>query len=153
MKKSPGFTLLELLVVITLIALTSTIAMMSTGFLDKLNSENILPYESVISYLGEESSFKQKKVAWFVGDNTQSVKFLVKNNWQEAENIGFTLPKINPEVIFTDMSGSSFTILESRIDPFMTFDPVGMSSGGIIEFNDENKTVLFISQSLQYRYQ
>ncbi len=127
--------------------------MMNTSFLSKLNSENILPYESFISFLGEESSFRQKKIAWFVGDNTQSLKVLVKNNWLEADDSGFAFPNINPEVIFTDISGSSFSILDRRDDPFMTFDPVGLSSGGIIEFNDENKTVLYISQSLEYRYQ
>lgn len=153
MKNLPGFTLLELLVVITLIALTSAIVMMNTSFLDKLQTNQTANYETFISYLGEESALKQKKISWFIGNNSQSVKFLDNNNWHDFDNKELIFPKIDPNVIFTDTFGNSFVVSENRKDPFMVFNPIGNSSGGTIEFNENGtKTILAISQSLQYEY-
>ena len=64
MKNLPGFTLLELLIVMALIALTSTIVLTNASFLDRYNSDQIPSYEDFLKFLNEESSLKKKKVAF-----------------------------------------------------------------------------------------
>jgi prepilin-type N-terminal cleavage/methylation domain-containing protein len=85
LNNSPGFTLLELLVVITLIALASTIVLMNTDILDDFETNEISSYESFITFLGEESALKKKKLAWFVGNNSQSVMYLKEGSWVDLE--------------------------------------------------------------------
>jgi prepilin-type N-terminal cleavage/methylation domain-containing protein len=153
LNNSPGFTLLELLVVITLIALASTIVLMNTDILDDFETNEISSYESFITFLGEESALKKKKLAWFVGNNSQSVMYLKEGSWVDLELQKKLFPEINSSVIFKDSEGQVFSFIENRSLPFMIFNPIGHSSGGIIEFYDNASPVnLVINQSLQFSY-
>ena len=119
LNNSPGFTLLELLVVITLIALASTIVLMNTDILDDFETNAISSYESFITFLDEESALKKKKLAWFVGNNSQSVMYLKEGSWVDLELQKKLFPEINSSVIFKDSEGQVFSFIENRSLPFM----------------------------------
>ncbi|MDB9909785.1 prepilin-type N-terminal cleavage/methylation domain-containing protein [Gammaproteobacteria bacterium] len=154
MKNLPGFTLLELLIVMALIALTSTIVLTNASFLDRYNSDQIPSYEYFLKYLNEESSLKKKKVAWFVGDQSQSARILVNNEWEILPLEKDFFPVVNLDVVFKDFSGSSFNINDDRAEPFIIFDPIGKSSGASIEFyNQDIEMILTVDQFSKITYQ
>ena len=109
-----------------LIALTSTIVLTNASFLDRYNSDQIPSYEDFLKYLNEESSLKKKKVAWFVGDQSQSARILVNNEWEILPLEKDFFPVVNLDVVFKDFSGSSFNISDERAEPFIIFDPIGI---------------------------
>jgi|TARA_B110000305_G_scaffold77985_1_gene87686 prepilin-type N-terminal cleavage/methylation domain-containing protein len=154
LKNLPGFTLLELLIVMALIALTSTIVLTNASFLDRYNSDQIPSYEDFLKYLNEESSLKKKKVAWFVGDQSQSARILVNNEWEVLPLEKDFFPVVNLDVVFKDFSGSSFNISDERTEPFIIFDPIGKSSGASIEFyNQDIEMILIVDQFSKITYQ
>jgi prepilin-type N-terminal cleavage/methylation domain-containing protein len=154
LKNLPGFTLLELLIVMALIALTSTIVLTNASFLDRYNSDQIPSYEDFLKYLNEESSLKKKKVAWFVGDQSQSARILINNEWEVLPLEKDFFPVVNLDVVFKDFSGSSFNISDERTEPFIIFDPIGKSSGASIEFyNQDIEMILTVDQFSKITYQ
>jgi prepilin-type N-terminal cleavage/methylation domain-containing protein len=154
LKNLPGFTLLELLIVMALIALTSTIVLTNASFLDRYNSDQIPSYEDFLKYLNEESSLKKKKVAWFVGDQSQSARILINNEWEVLPLEKDFFPVVNLDVVFKDFSGSSFNISDERAEPFIIFDPIGKSSGASIEFyNQDIEMMLIVDQFSKITYQ
>jgi len=139
--------------VIALIALTSTIVLTNSSFLDKYNSDQIPSYELFLKYLSEESALKKKRVAWFVGNKSQSVQSFQNNTWNLIELDNDLFPMIASDVLFKDFTGNSFSFNEERIEPFITFDPLGKSSGASIEFYDEQiKMILIIDQFSQITF-
>ena len=137
-----------------LIALTSTIVLTNASFLDRYNSDQIPSYEDFLKYLNEESSLKKKKVAWFVGDQSQSVRILVNNEWEVLPLEKDFFPVVNLDVVFKDFSGSSFNISDERTEPFIIFDPIGKSSGASIEFyNQDIEMILIVDQFSKITYQ
>jgi len=139
--------------VIALIALTSTIVLTNSSFLDKYNSDQIPSYELFLKYLSEESALKKKRVAWFVGNKSQSVQSFQNNTWNLIELDNDLFPVIASDVLFKDFTGNSFSFNEERIEPFITFDPLGKSSGASIEFYDEQiKMILIIDQFSQITF-
>ena len=154
MNNQPGFTLLEILIVIALIALTSTIVVSNSSFLDRYSADQIPTYQDFIEYLSEESALKKKKVAWFIGSQSQSAQFFENNQWNPLDIKEDFYPIIHLDVIFKDYTGVSFNINDETNDPFITFDPIGRSSGASIEFyNQDIATVMIIDQFSQITYQ
>ena len=139
--------------VIALIALTSTIVLTNSSFLDRYNSDQIPSYELFLKYLSEESALKKKKVAWFVGNTSQSVQVFENNTWNLTDLDNDLFPVVASDVLFKDFAGNSFSFNEERIEPFITFDPLGKSSGASIEFYDEQiKMILIIDQFSQITF-
>mgnify|MGYP005687649147 FL=1 len=137
-----------------LIALTSTIVLTNASFLDRYNSDQIPSYEDFLKYLNEESSLKKKKVAWFVGDQSQSARILVNNEWEVLPLEKDFFPVVNLDVVFKDFSGSSFNVSDERTEPFIIFDPIGKSSGASIEFyNQDIEMILIVDQFSKITYQ
>ena len=137
-----------------LIALTSTIVLTNASFLDRYNSDQIPSYEDFLKYLNEESSLKKKKVAWFVGDQSQSARILVNNEWEVLPLEKDFFPVVNLDVVFKNFSGSSFNISDERTEPFIIFDPIGKSSGASIEFyNQDIEMILIVDQFSKITYQ
>ena len=124
-----------------LIALTSTIVLTNASFLDRYNSDQI-------------PSLKKKKVAWFVGDQSQSARILINNEWEVLPLEKDFFPVVNLDVVFKDFSGSSFNISDERTEPFIIFDPIGKSSGASIEFyNQDIEMILIVDQFSKITYQ
>jgi len=139
--------------VIALIALTSTIVLTNSSFLDRYNSDQIPSYELFLKYLSEESALKKKKVAWFVGNTSQSVQVFENNTWNLIDLDNDLFPVVASDVLFKDFAGNSFSFNEERIEPFIIFDPIGKSSGASIEFYDEQiKMILIIDQFSQITF-
>ena len=137
-----------------LIALTSTIVLTNASFLDRYNSDQIPSYEDFLKYLNEESSLKKKKVAWFVGDQSQSARILVNNEWEVLPLEKDFFPVVNLDVVFKDFSFFSFNISDERTEPFIIFDPIGKSSGASIEFyNQDIEMILIVDQFSKITYQ
>jgi len=78
---SPGFSLLELLVVLIIMGLISTVIVTNTSFFDRYQSDQVEPYKEFLNFLSEESALTKKTLAWFIGKNTQSIYTLKKNEW------------------------------------------------------------------------
>jgi prepilin-type N-terminal cleavage/methylation domain-containing protein len=153
LKNLPGFTLLEILIVMTLIALTSTIVLTNSSFLDRYNSDQIPTYEVFLKYLSEESALKKKKIAWFVGNKSQTVQVFQNNEWNPLDIDQNILPVINLDVLFKDFAGNTFSFNEERIEPLIIFDPMGKSTGATIEFYDSKiKMILTVDQFSQITF-
>ena len=134
-----GFTLLELLIALILIGLISTIVLTNSSFLQKYDSSQIESYKTFIQYLSEESALTKKTVAWFIGNNTQSIAYYQNGEWR-TQNLALSFfPSINPVTEFKDGQGSMFFVDDKREDPFLVFSPSGQSSGGSIQFADSKK--------------
>ena len=135
---TPGFTLLELLIVLILIGITSTIVVTNTSFLDQYESDETASYREFIHFLSEESALTRKIIAWFISNNTQSVGYLKNNQWKIKDEEFSYYPVINSSTIFKDSQGNSFTFSDDRKAPFLIFYPSGQSSGGTIQINESD---------------
>lgn len=135
-----GFTLIELIIVLMLMGLISTIVLTNSSFLQKYDSDQIETYSNFINYLSEESALTQKPTAWFIGNSAQSIASFQKGKWY-SENLPNNLyPSINQTTQFRDSEGTIFFWQDDRENPFLVFYPTGQSSGGSIEL-DQNFTV------------
>ena len=133
--------------VIALIALTSTIVLTNSSFLDRYDADNIPTYENFLQFLSEESALKKKKVAWFIGNQTQYIASFSGTEWQVQTLESGDLPSIKSSTQFQDNRGKIFSISDSREDPFLVFYPSGQSSGGEISFDEAgNDLILKIDQ-------
>jgi prepilin-type N-terminal cleavage/methylation domain-containing protein len=140
-----GFTLLELLIVLMLMGLMSTILITNSSFLDRYTKDKIESYGEFIQFLSEESSLTKKTIAWHVGNQTQSI-FYFKNSRSYPYHIDADyFPVIKNSTLFTNSIGRSY-VWEEEIDaPFLIFYPSGQSSGGTIEaIEADQKTILSI---------
>ena len=81
--------------VIALIALTSTIVLTNSSFLDRYDADNIPTYENFLQFLSEESALKKKKVAWFIGNQEQSAQVFQRNEWHHLDLDEDLFPIIN----------------------------------------------------------
>ena len=135
---TPGFTLLELLIVIILIGLISTIVITNTSFLDQQDSDEIESYKEFINFLSEESALTKKTIAWFISENNQSINHLQNNNWDKQDYGLSYYPTIKSNTLFKDSDGKSFIFSEERRSPFLIFYPSGQSSGGYIQLHKSN---------------
>ena len=135
LRRSKGFTLLELLAVLILIGIISTITLTNSSFLKTYDSDQINSYKSFIEYLTEESALTKKHIAWFVGNNTQYIAAFKNNEWQTQTLGPNMLPAIQLNTQFQDNHGNIFYINETRDDPFLIFYPSGKASGGAIEYS------------------
>jgi prepilin-type N-terminal cleavage/methylation domain-containing protein len=135
---SPGFTLLELLVVLILMGLISTVIVTNTSFFDRYQSDQVEPYKEFLNFLSEESALTKKTLAWFIGENTQSIYTLKKNEWHLQNFDSSYYPNISNKIIFKDARGQTLLFSNETELPFLIFYPSGQSSGGEIYFNEDN---------------
>ena len=133
------FTLLELLVVLILMALISTVIVTNTSFFDRYQSDHVEPYKEFLNFLSEESALTKKTLAWFIGEKTQSVYFLKKNEWHSQDFDSSYYPTISSDILFTDARGQILIFTEETEIPFLIFYPSGRSSGGEIQFGGPNQ--------------
>ncbi|MDB2370649.1 prepilin-type N-terminal cleavage/methylation domain-containing protein [Gammaproteobacteria bacterium] len=136
---SHGFTLLELLVVLILMGIISTVIVTNTSFVDRYQADQVEPYKEFINFLSEESALTKKTLAWFIGEKTQSVHFLIKNEWHSKDFNSLYYPKISSDILFKDARGQILIFPEETEIPFLIFYPSGRSSGGEIQFGGTNQ--------------
>jgi prepilin-type N-terminal cleavage/methylation domain-containing protein len=136
---SHGFTLLELLVVLILMGIISTVIVTNTSFVDRYQADQVEPYKEFINFLSEESALTKKTLAWFIGEKTQSVHFLKKNEWHSQDFDSSYYPKISSDILFKDARGQILIFPEETEIPFLIFYPSGRSSSGEIQFGGPNQ--------------
>ena len=119
--------------------LISTIIITNNSVLDKYQSNNVNSYHEFIKFLSEESALTKKTIAWFIGNDAQSINYLKNNQWLSHELEGSYYPIIKNTTLFKDSHGKSFVLSENVETPFLIFYPSGRSSGGFIKFNESNK--------------
>ena len=129
---------MELLVVLILMGLISTVIITNTSFVDRYESDQVKPYKDFLNFLSEESALTKKTLAWFIGVNTQSIYTLKKNEWHPQNFDSSYYPNINNQILFKDVRGQTLLFSDETILPFLIFYPSGQSSGGEIHFNEGN---------------
>ena len=116
----------------------STVIVTNTSFVDRYQADQVEPYKEFINFLSEESALTKKTLAWFIGEKTQSVHFLKKNEWHSQDFDSSYYPKISSDILFKDARGQILIFPEETEIPFLIFYPSGRSSGGEIHFNEDN---------------
>ena len=66
-KKTKGFTLIEVLVVLVIIGITSSLLFLNIGLADTV-SKNKLSLNTLFNYLSEESIITGNLLAWYAND-------------------------------------------------------------------------------------
>ena len=137
---SNGFTLLELLIVLILIGLVSTVIVTNTSFIDEYKSDRVEPYKKFINFLSEESALTKKTLGWFIGKDAQSIYVLKMNEWYPYEFDSAFYPSVNSQILFKDAQGQQLLFSQEIEEPFLIFYPSGKSSGGEIYFDESNSS-------------
>ena len=117
----------------------STVIVTNTSFVDRYQADQVEPYKEFINFLSEESALTKKTLAWFIGEKTQSVHFLIKNEWHSQDFDSSYYPKISSDILFKDARGQILIFPEETEIPFLIFYPSGRSSGGEIQFGGPNQ--------------
>ena len=118
--------------------LITTVIVTSTSFVDKYQSDQVEPYKEFINFLSEESALTKKTLAWFIGEDTQSIYMLKKNSWHLQNFDSSFYPDISDKVLFIDFRGQKL-ILSKKVEKlFLIFYPSGLTSGGEIHIDESN---------------
>ena len=117
----------------------STVIVTNTSFVDRYQADQVEPYKEFINFLSEESALTKKTLAWFIGEKTQSVHFLIKNEWHSKDFNSLYYPKISSDILFKDARGQILIFPEETEIPFLIFYPSGRSSSGEIQFGGPNQ--------------
>lgn len=117
----------------------STVIVTNTSFVVRYQADQVEPYKEFINFLSEESALTKKTLAWFIGEKTQSVHFLIKNEWHSKDFNSLYYPKISSDILFKDARGQILIFPEETEIPFLIFYPSGRSSGGEIQFGGTNQ--------------
>ena len=118
--------------------LISTVIITNTSFVDRYQSDQAEPYKKFLNFLSEESALTKKTLAWFIGENTQTIYTLKKNEWHSQDFDSSYYPNISNQTLFKDARGQTLLFSDETKLPFLIFYPSGQSSGGEIHFNEDN---------------
>ena len=118
--------------------LISTIIVTNTSFVKRYQSDQVEPYKEFLNILSEESALTKKALAWFIGENTQTIYTLKKNEWHLQNFDSSYYPNISNQIFFKDARGQTLLFSDETKLPFLIFYPSGQSSGGEIYFNEDN---------------
>ena len=77
----------------------STVVITNTSFVDRYQSDQVEPYKEFLHFLSEESALTKKTLAWFIGENTQTIYTLKKNEWQLQDFDSSYFPNISLSLI------------------------------------------------------
>ena len=101
--------------------LITTVIVTSTSFVDKYQSDQVEPYKEFINFLSEESALTKKTLAWFIGEDTQSIYMLKKNSWHLQNFDSSLYPDISDKVLFIDSRGQKLILSKKVEKPFLIF--------------------------------
>ena len=74
-KSIKGFTLIEILVVIIIIGITSTFLLINIGLVDSVSNKKN-SFKNLFNYLSEESIITGNVLGWYANNNTDSIFLL-----------------------------------------------------------------------------
>ena len=152
-KNYQGFTLLELLIVLLIIGIASSVIVLNTNSIDGLIS-NKNSIDNNLQTISEESILSGKVLGWFPSDSTQNVYVLdafnnidyeygaisFKNSWGGA---------LDDRKIFKGSDGEQIELEENiTAVPLIIFYPSGENTGGeLLIFGSEFIQKISINQN------
>lgn len=138
-----GFTLIEILIVLFILGLSSSLIILNFSTLDSLEKQ-INSFETKINYLSEESIITGRIIGWYYDGEKDHAMYL-DNNFEEQgaveENIDSGIEEFQDlKKIFKFSDG---TILEFNNNfferrPLIVFYPSGENTGGIFDIYQSN---------------
>ena len=152
-KSSKGFTLLELLVVLLIIGIASSVILVNTSSINNI-IKGETSVEKNFQLISEESILSSKILGWFPGKSSQKIYILDSSGNKTTE---FNSESLDPywngiaeyQKIVRGSDGEEIE-LESDITnyPLIIFYPSGENSGAIIYIEDGNFMIeIYISQN------
>ena len=140
-KKKKGFTLIEVLVVLVIIGITSSLLFLNIG-LSETVSKNKLSLNTLFNYLSEESIITGNLIAWhanekkdfiYIIDHQMQKQMLLDNTqspWKNFSSNSKTFKYFDGSIMQLDKNDLS--------KPLIIFYPSGENSGGVISISSSN---------------
>jgi prepilin-type N-terminal cleavage/methylation domain-containing protein len=140
-KSIKGFTLIEILVVLIIIGIASSLLVINMG-LSNTVSDNKNSFQNIFNYLSEESIITGNPIGWFANNKTDSVFILDYdlNQVEELENVKSPWNRFSKNTkTFKSFDGSVLTLEDDALRlPLLIFYPSGENSGGVLNIYDPN---------------
>jgi len=135
-KYKKGFTLIEILVVLVIISISTALITLNFSTLKSINSQ-INSFEKSVNFLTEESIVTGNIVAWNLNSNNQCGNYIIDNENKEIDydfDNSFLNEIASLKKTFRFEDGTIIEIEEIQRDsPLMFFYPSGENSGGVID--------------------
>lgn len=140
-KKTKGFTLIEVLVVLVIIGITSSLLFLNIGLADTV-SKNKLSLSNLFNYLSEESIITGNLIAWHADDKKDFI-YIIDHQMQKQKPLNYTKSPwknfSSNSKTFKYFDGSIMQLDENDLSkPLIIFYPSGENSGGIISISSSN---------------
>ena len=137
-----GFTLIEILIVLLIIGITTTLITLNFNSISSIEKQQN-SYEETISSLTQESIVTGHIIGLYVDDSDQYAAFFDKNNQKEIIKSFNKLSKKDSGIskrTFKYQDGTIINLDDNKTtSPILLFYPSGENSGGIIElYYEEN---------------
>ncbi len=131
-----GFTLIEILVVLIIIGITSTLITLNFSTFD-LIEKKANSFQKTVSYLTEESIITGKIIGLYLSSDNQFAKYLTEENQNEIDSSyknTFWSDTTSLRKTFKFVDGSIIELDNQMLDtPVIIFYPSGENSGGQID--------------------
>ena len=135
---SKGFTLIEILVVIIIIGITTTLITLNFSAVNSIEKQ-INTIDKKFSYLTEESIITGKVIGWYATDNGHYASFLSDNNTESKNEFFLEAAWTDDNVIKKIFKFADGTNIELKNNsskrPILIFYPSGENSGGTLELH------------------
>lgn len=140
-KSIKGFTLIEILVVIIIIGITSTFLLIKIGLVDSVSNKKN-SFKNLFNYLSEESIITGNILGWYANNNTDSI-FLLDYELNQLKELKYDKSPWNKLIsqtkTFKSFDGSLVNLKDTKIEkPLIIFYPSGENSGGILNIYNPN---------------
>lgn len=135
-KYHKGFTLIEILVVLFIIGISTTLITLNFSTLKSIDSQNN-SFERTVNFLTEESIVTGNIIGWHLNSNKQFAEYIFDNQYKEVD-YDFDNSLLNETAslkkTFRFEDGTLIDLEEiQKKSPLMIFYPSGENSGGEID--------------------
>ena len=146
LNKKPGFSLIELLIVIVIIGLMSSILLLNTNIVNITNSPKTL--EEKFSEISQESIIRGKVLGWYANTDKQAVYEITNDETFVKSKPIYTYSwnefiEFEKEIETSD--GLKFKLSNDDLElPYILFYPSGETTGAKFTFHNNNQKYKFI---------
>ena len=140
-KHQKGFTLIEILVVLFIIGITTTLITLNFSTLRSVDSQNNT-FKNTVSFLTYESIVTGNIIGWYLNSTNQFAEYIYDNKNQEIDydfDNSFLSEIASLKKTFKFEDGSIIELNDQMLElPMMIFYPSGENSGGQIDIYHSN---------------